>query len=217
MRVTYPAFSEIQDDKDRLRSSYKSITNQLSFWIFPLLIFSSILSKPLILFVYGPNWIEAAPMFSILCLAGLLIPHNSYNLNILKAIGKSGLYLKLELIKKTIKLTGLLISINFGIMVMLYFIVIDSFIEFVLNGFFSGKEISHSLQQQFNDLIPQLVISIASGFILYVALPLTSKWPSILVLIIFYSGGFLFYLFLAQLFCMNQHLQVLGYVRKVIR
>ena len=72
-----------------------------------------VLATPLFRFLFTEKWLPAVPYFQILCLAGILYPLHSYNLNILNVKGRSDLFLKLEIIKKVLVVLTMIMITSF--------------------------------------------------------------------------------------------------------
>src|SRR5690606_13576353 len=142
-KVTYPLFSDIQEDNDKLRMVYRKVMMQSMFIITPILSYAFISAEPLFRFILTEKWLPAVPYFRILCFVGLLHIVQAYNLNILKVKGRSDLFLKLEVIKKFIIVIGIAFTIPFGIFGLLYFPVVNSLISYGINTYYSGIFINY--------------------------------------------------------------------------
>ena len=167
-RVTYPMFSEISDDDEKLKRVYRRIMQQVIFWVAPILIIMIILAEPLFIFLLTDKWLPAVPYFQILCLAGIMYPLNAYNLNVLKVKGRSDLVLRLETIKKSICLIGIFCATFFGIYGLLYFQLIFSVVAYYINSTYSSTLIGYPVREQFLDLWPIFAAAMIGGVITYV-------------------------------------------------
>ncbi|WP_129594609.1 lipopolysaccharide biosynthesis protein [Seramator thermalis] len=166
-RVTYPLFSKIQEDNIQLRHVYSQIMKMVIFIITPLIVIMGVLGIPLFRFLFTEKWLPAVPYFRILCIAGVLYPIHSYNLNILKTKGRSDLFLKLEIIKKIITVLVLLLTFRLGIIGLLWGMVVTSFIALTINCHYSGKFLHYSIWDQFKDLLPSILLSLYTGSVLW--------------------------------------------------
>ncbi len=162
-KVTFPMFASIQDDKVKLKSVYKKLMQQVIFWVTPLMIYLAIVAEPLFRFVLTAKWLPSVPYFQILCVTGILYPLQMYNLNILNVLGRSDLFMKLEIIKRTIIAIGVVCALPFGIYGLLIFQVIFSFIAFYINSFYSGRMINYSMKEQIKDIMPLFILAAIVG------------------------------------------------------
>lgn len=170
--VTFPVFSSIQNDIDKVKRGMRKSLKSVVFINFPLMIFLSLIAKPLIILLYGEKWISSVPYFQVLCLGfGMLLIIHSVNLSLIKSLGRSDWVLKLEVIKKIIGILLIYIGIKFyGIMGMLYALTLNSIIELFLNGHYTRKLIGYGSIMQILDLAPTFLIAIFSGLISWFAL-----------------------------------------------
>jgi teichuronic acid exporter len=166
-KVSFPLFSAIQNDDVRLKSIYKRIMQMVIFLVAPTLILMAVLGEPLFRFLFTEKWLPAVPYFQILCFNGILYPIHSYNLQILNVKGRSDLFLKLELIKKTLVVLVILISFQYGIYGLLYGSVISSILAFFINTHYSGKFLNYTAWEQTKDLLPIIGIAVFTGIIVY--------------------------------------------------
>lgn len=166
-KVTFPVFSNIQNDNERLKIAYKKIMRQIVFWIAPSLIALGIMAKPIFVLLFTDKWLPAVPYFQILCIPGILYPLHSYNLNILNVKGRSDLFFKLELLKRAFITIGIFLAIPFGIYGLLYFQIISSLFSYFVNSWYSGKMINYGVKDQLLDILPIILLSLFTGVLVW--------------------------------------------------
>lgn len=162
-KVTYPVFSSIKDDDNRLKAAYKEIMQMVVFIIAPTLCLLASVADDLFVLLFTEKWLSAARYFQIMCLAGILYPIHSYNLNILKVKGRSDLFLRLEIIKKAIVILILAVTIPRGIIWMLWGQVAASCIAFFINTYYSGIFLKYTSKEQLLDVLPAILLAILCG------------------------------------------------------
>lgn len=166
-KVTFPIFASLQNDNERLKNAFSKIMKMVVFLVAPILIFMSVLAEPLFRFLFTEKWLPSVPYFQIICINGILYPIHSYNLQILSVKGYSGLFLKLEIIKKVVIAITIVLSFRFGIIGLLYGSVFASIICFFINSFYSGKFLNYNMLEQFLDLFPIIMVALISGLFVY--------------------------------------------------
>ena len=167
-RVTFPLFSRLQDDLDKLKTAYIKIMQQVFYIVAPLFIFLFILAAPLFRFLFTEKWMPAVPYFQLLCIVGMIQPFNFYNNNILSVLGKAPLLLRLEFIKRIILGFGIFIVYPYGMYALIYLQIGYFLFTFLLNAFFAGKEIHLNVWQQVKLMLPILFVSVFSGMIVWI-------------------------------------------------
>lgn len=153
-RVTFPALSQIQDDDERLRASYLKLLKMSSFIVFPLMTGLAGVAIPFVTIVIGEKWLFCAQLLQIICFSMMWYPIHSINLNLLKVKARSDLFLKLEIIKKLLGISILVISVPFGIVTMCYFSILSSLISLIINTYYSGKLINLGFLKQMRTMLP---------------------------------------------------------------
>ena len=168
-RVSYPVLSSINGENERLRLGYKKILKNSVFITFPIMIGLAVIANPFINLLFGTKWVASIPYFQVLCFAGMLLPLHAINLNILKVKGRSDLFLGLEIIKKVVGVTsiGIVLFLKLGIMGLLWTTVLNSYIAYFINSYFSAELLSYSTKEQIKDIMPIFVASVLMGIIVY--------------------------------------------------
>ena len=201
-KVTFPLFAEVKDDNARLKEIYRKIMQMVLFFVAPILLTMAALGEPLFRLLFTEKWLPAVPYFQILCWAGILYPIHAYNLNILKVKGRSDLFLKLEVIKKTMIVLVIASSISYGIYGLLYSGIISSVLAFFINTYYSGKFINYTSWHQILDIVPTLVLaSISSLTVFYIDLWVSDYlFSDFIRLLIGATSGVLLFLSLSIVF-----------------
>ena len=167
-KVTYPLFSQIKNNNQRLKEAFARMMKMILFIIAPLMILLGVLAEPLFRFLFTAKWLPAVPYFQILVIVGILYPLHSYNMNILKVKGRSDLFLKLEIIKKILIVAVIAMVIPYGIYGLLYGSVVISLISYFINTYYAGNLIHYKVPEQIKDVIPIILLSLLAGIITFI-------------------------------------------------
>lgn len=159
--VSFPVLSSIQDDNVRLKEGYRRIIRITMLITFTCMLGLAAVAKPLIILMIGEKWLTSVYFLQILCFSGMLYPLHSLNLNMLNVKGRPDLFLKLEIVKKTIGVFPILLGIFFSIEWMLWGGVFTSFIAYYLNTYYSGRLINYPILAQIKDVMPGFVIAMS--------------------------------------------------------
>ncbi len=161
--VMLPAYSKEQDDPEMLRRMASRSIRLSAFVIFPMMAGLAAVSRPLVVILLTEKWLVAAPYLVLLAVSYAVYPIHIINLQVMNAMGRSDLFLKLELIKKTLGIVILLLSLPFGIWPMLILKVIDEYLCTVINAWPNGKLIGYGPLRQWIEVLPSLVVSVLMG------------------------------------------------------
>lgn len=137
--VTYPLMTSIKEDRERLARAYKQLVSITMFFSLPILIGFAAIAADFVSFFLGESWLPMVPVLMMLCLARTVTPISAINMNILNAVGRSDLFLKVDLSKLPMTLGTLIFAIPYGIEGLSKAMVVTSFIAFFMNAYFPGK------------------------------------------------------------------------------
>ncbi|MBB6130770.1 lipopolysaccharide biosynthesis protein [Mucilaginibacter lappiensis] len=158
-KVSFPLFAKISHDDEKLRDIYKKLLRIVVFAIAPIIALMVVAAEPLIRFLFTEKWLPTVPYLQILAIAGILYPIHAYNLNILQVIGRSDLFLKLEIFKKLLIVLTIAISLPFGIRGLLWGQIIISVLALFINTHYTAKFLKYSGYAQLKDLFPSLALA----------------------------------------------------------
>jgi len=161
--VTYPVLSTIQDNEERLRSSYQKFLNMSAFVVSPLMIGFAAVADPFIRLCLTDKWEETIPMMQILCFALMWYPIHAINLNILQVKGRSDYFLRLEIIKKCLGVATLCVTIPMGLTAMCIGRVFTSIVCLPINTYYTKKLIDYGFWQQMKNMMHIILLSLAMG------------------------------------------------------
>lgn len=206
-RVTFPVFSTIQDDPVRVKRGLRKALALLVMVNFPLMIGLALVSRPLVLVLLTDKWSASVPYLQLLCAGGLLFPLHLMNLNVLQALGRSDLFLRLEIFKKLLIVINIALTWRWGITAMIGGMIATSFIGYYLNSYYTGVLVRYPLREQLADLFPYLAAALLMGAGVYGAGLLShgGAWSTLLVQA---AAGLCSYLFLCRAFRLTAFMEL---------
>lgn len=157
--VSFPALSRIQDDKAKVRATMRNMITCSCYLIMPMMILLAFCAEPIILVLLGEKWAPAIPFMQIACFAYTLYPFHTVNLQAIKAIGKSRVFLQLEVVKKLISLGVLIFCYKHGVVLLA---AVSAFLGaplgVVINAWPNSRLLGYSLKMQVRDVSPVLAL-----------------------------------------------------------
>ncbi len=195
--VLFPAMSRFQENKERVKRMTRSAIQVSSFIIWPLMIGLAAVAEPLVKILLTDKWLPCVPYLRIFCISYGFWPIHTSNLQAINALGRSDLFLKLEIIKKTIGLIALVISLPLGPLAVAFSLIVTGIISTFINAAPNRKLLSYSFKEQFSDLLPPFCLALIMGIVVYFLNFLPFSDPIILIIQILV--GMMIYLVLAIL------------------
>lgn len=208
--VMLPTLSSEQDNKERVKSIVRRSIVTSSFIIFPAMVGLAAISEPVVKILLTDKWLPCVPFLQIFCFTYALMPIHTANLQAINAIGRSDIFLKLEIYKKVMGITILIITIPYGVYAIALGGIISSVISSFINAYPNLKLINYSYKEQLEDVIPSAIISIIMGIVIY-PIKFINRGP-IVILLLQIITGIMVYIILAKIFkleCFNYLLSIL--------
>ena len=208
--VLFPVFSAQQGNLQQIRNMVSRSIKTSSLVIFPLLVGLFVTAKPLIITMLTEKWLTAVPFVQIFCIAYLFMPLQIANLEAMKAIGRSDIFLKLEMIKKVLEVSILVISVFINVYAIAIGVAIYNFLCIFINTYPNKKLIGYTTRQLWTDIYPPLLASAAMGGLVFFLtyLPL----GNLAILSLQVITGIIIYLAI----CVTFKLESFTYIRETI-
>jgi len=215
-RVVFPAFATIQDDAVRLKHCMRKAVTVLSFANFPLMIGLAVVARSFVIVLLTDKWLPAVPYIQLMCVVGLLYPLHAINLNLLKAKGRSDLFLRLEVLKRILVVISIAVCYRWGITGLIYGQIVVSLLAYYLNSYYTGKLIRYPMTEQVVDFLPCLAISLVMGCAVYLVQYLPVADHAVVLTIQVFCGAAV-YLGLNYVFSISACLEVIDTVKATLK
>lgn len=159
--------SKVQDDSFAIKQVTRRAMMLSTYAIAPIMTCLLLLSKPIVLLLFGEKWLPAVPFMQLMCVYYAFWPVHTSNLQSLNAIGRSDIYLKLEVIKKVVGVAILLLSVTLtgDIYVVVMGKVIGSLLSIFVNSGPAKTILSYSYLEQIKDIAPAYLISMSAALV----------------------------------------------------
>lgn len=165
--VLLPALSMKQDDSSIVKCMTRRAIQISTYIMAPLMIGLCFTSYNVVSLVLTEKWLPCVPYLQIFCISYLFYPIHTANLNAIKAMGRSDLFLKLEVIKKVVGMIILLFSMKFGVMAMALSSLISTFISIIINSWPNKRLLDYYFLDQLKDMFPSLLLAFLMGIVVY--------------------------------------------------
>ena len=194
--VLFPAYSRLQDDRPAMLNAVRRAVKTSCYVLMPILALMAAVASPLVSLLLTDKWLPCVPFMQILSFSFILSPVEMENLQAIKAIGRSDIVLKLEIVKKTTGILLLIISVPFGVIAIAWSMMVSCLIAALLNASSNKKLIGYTIKQQFLDVFPSLIMSMlifvgVQG--LLEIIPTSNQWVQLItgcfVAMAFYIGA----------------------------
>lgn len=195
--VLLPAMSRSQDDKVELKKMTRRAIRISSYIMWPVMIGLMATANSLVSLILTDKWLPLVPYMRIFCLSFAIWPIHTTNLNAINAMGRSDIFLKLEIVKKIIGMIVLVVTMWFGPLIMAWSMCFTGFISMFINSYPNRKLMDYKYGEQIKDIIPDIILSSIMGVTVYSVEFL--HLPTIVTLLVQILLGIVIYIALSKL------------------
>ncbi|MBO5836928.1 MAG: lipopolysaccharide biosynthesis protein [Oscillospiraceae bacterium] len=165
--VLFPLMSNAQNNVSVVKEMTRKSIRIGSYAMAPLLFGLAAVAPTLVPVLFTEKWNPCVVYMQILCFVNLFYPIHTANLQAIKALGRSDLFLKLEITKKVVGLVVLLASIPFGVFWMVASMIVTTIAACFINAYPNRKLLGYSYTEQFKDLFPGFAMAFVMGSLVY--------------------------------------------------
>ena len=212
--VLLPVLSTEQDHRDRVRAMTRRAIKVSTYIMMPMMMGLAVCAEPLIRLLLTEKWLPCVPYLRIFCFSYAFYPIHTANLSAIKAMGRSDLFLRLEIIKKALGVGMLIVAVSRGVYAIAMTLVFMTLAAQVINAWPNGKLLGYPYLSQLRDMLSSILLTCLMGAAVY-ALSLLglSDW---LTLPLQVAAGVALYLAGSALFHVESFEYVLGIVKRIL-
>lgn len=212
--VLFPVMANKQDDKKAIKEITRKAIKISSYIMWPMMVGLAIIAKPLISITLTDKWLPCAPFLQIACFNFAFWPIHTANLEAIKAVGRSDIFLKLETIKKVINITILILVMKYGVMAIALSGVIGTIIGSFINAYPNQNLLNYKYTDQIKDILPSIALSLLMAICIYPIGNITMNKMLLMVIQIFLGG--VIYLIGSKIFKFEQYEYIVEIIKENI-
>lgn len=213
--VLLPAMSKEQDDKDRVKNMTRRSIMVSCYIMAPLMIGLACCASNIVVVVLTEKWLPCVFFLQVFCITYMFYPIHTANLNAIKAMGRSVLFLKMEILKKVIGMVLLLSTMLISVKAMAYSLLISTVASVIINSWPNKKLLDYSFLEQMKDILPSILLAVGMGVVVYfIGLFNLPTLPLLLIQVI--CGGLL-YIVGSAIFKLEPFLYLIGIIKPMIQ
>lgn len=209
--VLLPVMSREQDDMSKVKSIMRRSIKISTYVLAPLMMGLCFSADSVVRVVLTEKWIQCVPYLRIFCISYMFMPIHTSNLNAIKAVGRSDLFLKLEIAKKIVGIAVMIMAARISVMAMACSMLIINAICQVINSWPNRYLLDYSYPDQILDISPSILLSVCMGLAVYL-IQLPSVSP-IIILGLQIQAGAALYIAGSKLLRIEEYV----YIKNIIR
>lgn len=161
--VMFPAYATIQHDHALMRRAVQRSLKMLCFVVTPLLVGLCATAEPVVRILLTDKWLPCVPYLRIISLVCIWTPFHIINLQVIMALGRSDLFLGIEVAKMLVDAVVIAAAYRFGMTALVASQMLTAVVSLVLNSCFSKRLVGYSTLQQLADTAPVIFLGVFMG------------------------------------------------------
>lgn len=166
-KVAFPVFALVASDHQKLERGLNKALLGTVFLSVPISISLVILAEPILLMLFGNQWVDSIPILQILGFEALIWPLHLLNVNLLMSVGRGDLMFKGVLVKFFFTLMMLLLASPYGIVIMAIAFVVSSYINLLVNIYFTRRVFDYGFIKQIKAIAPCVLAGVPTITVMY--------------------------------------------------
>lgn len=213
--VLLPIMSNEQDNRDVIKNMTRRAIKMSTYAMAPLMMGLAFCAEPIVKLILTDKWLPCVPYLRIFCITYMFYPIHTANLNAIKALGRSDMFLKLEIAKKIVGLIILVFTMQYGVLIMAYSLLLGSLLNQIINSWPNRKLLQYSYLEQLRDILPSIFLSVVMGIIVYFLSNMSL--PTIIILIIQVVSGAIIYIGGSAFFGFDEFNYIYSYIKRFVK
>lgn len=167
--VMLSAVAHVQKSAHEVKRLARRALKTSTLLIVPAMTLFAVVAEPLVLVLLGEQWLPCVPYLQMYCFVYALLPIHTTNLQVLNGVGRSDLFLLLEVIKVVVSLVilGFTAFVLGNLHAIVAGYVLNGIVCTFINAFPSKRVIGYSYSEQIRDICPAFILSAISAAIAY--------------------------------------------------
>lgn len=161
--VLFPKMSEEQDDRQKIKTTTRNSIRFSALILCPIMLGLATVSDSFVRLLLTEKWLPCVSMMQLFCIIYLFQPIHTANMQAIKAMGRSDIYLRLEVVKKVIELVVLLVTMWISVNAMVIGMAVCATLFVFVNAYPNIKLLDYSIREQLTDILPPVVMSLIMG------------------------------------------------------
>lgn len=161
--VLLPVLSAEQDKRLVVREMTRRAIKMSTYVMMPMMAGLAACAEPLVRLLLTEKWLPCVPYMQIFCVCYAFYPLHTANLNAIKAMGRSDMFLYLELVKKAVGILALVITMYMGVFYMALSRIFTGVLSQLINAFPNKELLDYPYLEQLKDMAPSILLSAAMG------------------------------------------------------
>ena len=211
--VLFPTMASAQDDAEQIKNMARRAIKTSTYIMAPIMMGLAFCAKSVVEVILTEKWFACVPYLQIFCITYMFYPIHTANLNAIKSMGRSDLFLKLEIAKKVVGMLLLIVTMWFGVFAMACSLLVST--SMIINSWPNRTLLRYSFKEQIIDIVPSILCAVIMGVV--ISSVSIFDFGNIITLVIQVLLGIVVYIVLSWLFKLDELKYLIEIVKKMRR
>ena len=212
--VLLSVLSKENEDVERVKQMTKRSIKMSSYVLWPIMVGLAVCSESFICLLLGEEWLPCVPYIRIFCFMYVFYPIISTNGEVIKSLGRSDIFLKLNITNNVIGIVLLMVTMNISVYAIAFGFLVWTLTSQIINTIPNQKLIHYSYFEQMKDISPSILLSIFMGIVVFFIGRL--NWNYIILLCIQVISGIAIYVIGSYVLKFEEFFYILGLVKNLL-
>ena len=213
--VLFPTMASAQDDAEQIKNMARRAIKTSTYIMAPIMMGLAFCAKSVVEVILTEKWFACVPYLQIFCITYMFYPIHTANLNAIKSMGRSDLFLKLEIAKKVVGMLLLIVTMWFGVFAMACSLLVSTMTSMIINSWPNRTLLRYSFKEQIIDIVPSILCAVIMGVV--ISSVSIFDFGNIITLVIHVLLGIVVYIVLSWLFKLDELKYLIEIVKKMRR
>lgn len=213
--VLFPTMASAQDDAEQIKNMARRAIKTSTYIMAPIMMGLAFCAKSVVEVILTEKWFACVPYLQIFCITYMFYPIHTANLNAIKSMGRSDLFLKLEIAKKVVGMLLLIVTMWFGVFAMACSLLVSTMTSMIINSWPNRTLLRYSFKEQIIDIVPSILCAVIMGVV--ISSVSIFDFGNIITLVIQVLLGIVVYIVLSWLFKLDELKYLIEIVKKMRR
>ena len=165
--VLFPVMSSKQDSRSEVKKITRKAIMLSNYVMAPLMMGMASMADAIVRILLTEKWMPCVLYLRIFCVIYMFQPIHTSNTNAIKSMGRGDLLFKVEVIKKTVGLIMLALSINCGMKAIIYCYLVNNIFDQIVNSWPNRRLLNYEYLEQMKDIFPASALAATMGVCVY--------------------------------------------------
>lgn len=213
--VLLPTLAQEQENKKRIKEMVRRAIKVATYVMMPMMVGLAVCADPLVRILLTEKWLPAVLFLRIFCISYAFYPIHTANLNAMKAMGKSDIFLRAEIIHRSLGVVVLVSTMFINVEAIAYGALFVSIVSQAVDAWPNKKLFDYGYFEQIKDILPNIIISIIMGVSVFLISLLNIDYY--LMLIIQIPIGILIYWGLSKIFKIDSYKYIVEIAKNTLQ